>query len=300
MRLAAIDIGSNAVRLQITQVISYEDNTTFKKLQYIRFPLRFGEDVFSLGEISKKKQKQFLKLMYSFKTLIDLYEVDSYYACATSAMREAKNGQELADAVHKDSGLRINIISGTEEAEMINKVIFFHLSEDCDCLHIDVGGGSTELNLYQNKEKIASKSFSIGSVRLLKKRDKEVSWDKMKTWIDDLGIDQKEIISIGTGGNIKKLFELTDVQKSEPLPIDKLEDIQQILENMTLEERMYKLQLNADRADVIVPASKIYLYAMRQAGSNRILVPDVGLKDGIMAYLYQISVIEKTNFKFNN
>ncbi len=300
MKLAAIDIGSNAVRLQITNVISYGDNTTFKKLQYIRFPLRLGGDVFSMQQIGEVKTRQFVELMKAFKIMIDLYEVDEYYACATSAMREAENGQQLTEQVRDEVGLDINIISGEAEAEMINRVIAFQLDEG-DYVHIDVGGGSTELNLYKNKEKVASKSFPIGTVRKLDSKKKELAWQDLYTWLDGYITDTDDkITAIGTGGNINKLYELAVGIADKQMSLKQLKSTRLMLKELPLEDRMYKLQLNADRADVIVPASDIYINVMKKASATKILVPDVGLKDGIMNYLYEKNRFRKGRFSIKN
>ncbi|MEO9967498.1 MAG: phosphatase [Reichenbachiella sp.] len=286
MILAAIDIGSNAVRLQISRPITYEGVTIFKKLQYIRFPLRLGSDVFENAEIGDKKFREFVILMHAFKAMIDLYRVDEYYACATSAMREAQNGNALVQAVKASCGLDINIISGDLEAELINRVISFNLNPEEQYLHIDVGGGSTELTLYHGEEKIVSKSFPIGTVRLLKHSEQVGTWESMMEWIKDHKGKDGHFIAIGTGGNIRKLYELTNKEKGKYIGLAKLEDELEILKNMNYEERIVNLQLNEDRADVIIPASEIYIAIMKKAGAKKILVPDVGLKDGIISFLY--------------
>lgn len=299
MKLAAIDIGSNGVRFQVTNVIRYGDETTFKKLHFMRFPLRLGADVFE-GEhrLSETTMDRFVQLMTAFKTIVDLYKVDDCFAIATSAMREAENGQELIDRVKETCGLQINIISGKMEADMINRVIMFHITEK-NHVHIDVGGGSTELILYKNREKIASRSFKIGSVRLLKYGENKETWEKMESWVADHLPDHEEIIALGTGGNIKKLSELINGVKGGVVQLADLEKMRKKLVKMEYEERMNKLKLNPDRADVIVPASKIYITAMKLAGAKEIIVPNIGLKDGIMTYLYEKN-ISKGKFSYNN
>jgi len=289
MKLAAIDIGSNAVRLQITKVIEYEKMITFKKLEYVRFPLRLGHDVFTLGKISEYNQERFVKLMTAYKNLIDLYEVDAFFGCATSAMRESANGHQLADHVRDKLDLDLKIISGDEEAEMINKVILSSL-DDRNYIHIDVGGGSTELNVYQNHVKIHSKSFKIGTVRRLEQGGSAEKWEELTQWVKDhTAQDGEKVTAVGTGGNINKLFELSNPEnKSRMLDLDRLLRTQDILKNLTLDDRLNKLQLNPDRADVIIPASDIYIGVMQHAKAKRILVPDVGLKDGINYHLYQL------------
>lgn len=289
MKLAAIDIGSNAVRLQITKVIEFEKVITFKKLEYVRFPLRLGHDVFSTGRISEFNQDRFYKLMTAYKNLLDLYEVNAFYGCATSAMRESENGQEILDKVNAELALPISIISGDQEAEIINNVILLSLDND-HYIHIDVGGGSTELNVYENHEKLYSRSFKLGSVRSLEGRDRPEDWEEMRQWVKKYAFKKGEkITAIGTGGNINKLFELsTAPKKTRKMSLDTLVRIQDILKNMTLDDRINKLQLNPDRADVIVPASDIYTEVMKVAKAKTIVVPDVGLKDGINYHLYQM------------
>ncbi len=287
MKLAAIDIGSNAIRLQITKVLEYEQKITFKKLQYVRFPLRLGQDVFALKHISEERSEKFMKLMQAYKTLMDLYEIDQYYGCATSAMREAENGKQLAERVRREVGLKINIITGTHEAEMINEVISIGLDKKT-YLHIDVGGGSTELNFYYQRKKVRSKSFKIGSVRSIGRHDSPAAWKEMTSWVQDqLRGHHEEVIAIGTGGNINKLYELTPKRKARKLSLDQLKSTQTSLKQLSQEELLNRLQLNPDRADVILPASEIYIHAMKAAGAQLIKVPDVGLKDGINYYLFE-------------
>ncbi|WP_422360186.1 phosphatase [Reichenbachiella sp.] len=293
MILAAIDIGSNAVRLQINRPITYDGVTIFKKLQYIRFPLRLGSDVFENSQIGDEKFREFVKLMQAFKNMIDLYQVDEYYACATSAMREAENGNALAQAVKAACDLDINIISGDLEAELINRVIALNLQSEEQYLHIDVGGGSTELTIYHGEEKVISKSFPIGTVRLLKKSEHQDAWEEMLRWIQENKGKKSHFIAIGTGGNIRKLYELTNKEKGKYIGIKKLEEELEMLKSMPYEERIVNLKLNEDRADVIIPASEIYITIMKKAGAKKIMVPDVGLKDGIISYLYDKNVLNK-------
>lgn len=288
MKFAAVDIGSNAIRMQITKVIEFEGKFTFKKLEYVRFPLRLGQDVFKTGTIGTEKSEKFLKLMQAYKNLIDLYGVDSYYGCATSAMREASNGKELIKETYEQFGLKLDIITGREEALMINKVIGHYLDTKT-YIHIDVGGGSTELNIYHNREKVKTQSFKLGSVRRLQHYDKPENWDDIREWIHK-HVHKKygKVTAIGTGGNINKIFELSGVPKKEKrVSLEKIFDVVEMLKKMTIEQRMHKLQLNPDRADVIVPASEIYTEVMKTAKADDIIVPDVGLKDGIMYTLFE-------------
>ena len=287
MKLAAIDIGSNAIRMQITQVISYQGMKTFKKLQYIRFPLRLGHDVFILGKITASSEAKFIQLMQLFKSFIDLYEVIDYYACATAAMRESENGYEITEKVRKICGLNINIIDGDMEADLINRSIYSFLNEK-SYLHIDVGGGSTEFNLYVDKEKIASRSFKVGSVRSLETHETPEMWGQMKQWIKtSVKSSYGKVISIGTGGNINKVAEMASKKPDKFITLSKLKDVQKYVSSFSMEDRMNFLQLNPDRADVIVPAMSIYISAMGWAKCSRMIVPDAGLKDGLIRFLYE-------------
>lgn len=284
MKLAAIDIGSNAIRFQISKVIEDDGETRIKKLEYVRFPLRLGQDVFNQNEISQKNRDKFYQLMKAFKILMDLYEVDHYMACATSAMREALNGVEIARAIERKLDFEINIINGDEEAWLINKVILNSLNEE-HTVHIDVGGGSTEINVYNGRKKINSESFKIGSVRNLQGKDTPEFWELMEKWVKKniMGLD--DLIAIGTGGNINKIYELGVTKRDNSITIKNFQKTLDEIEAMSMEYRMSHLMLNPDRADVIVPASKIYLSIMKWAKAKKIIVPQVGLKDGMMALL---------------
>jgi exopolyphosphatase/guanosine-5'-triphosphate,3'-diphosphate pyrophosphatase len=262
-------------------------------MEYVRFPLRLGHDVFSTGRISEKSVEKFKKLMRTYKLLIELYEVDDYMFCATSAMRESENGPDIARQVEDELGITINIIDGNREAELINKAIVSFLAEDT-YLHIDVGGGSTELNLYANGKKIKTRSFKIGSVRVLENLDQPVMWDDMEHWVKEhVKKEYGKVIAVGTGGNISKLFDLAKLKPGKMMSIKKVKEIKKMVEDYSLEERIYKLQMNPDRADVIVPASNIYLKVMEWAHSANILVPEVGLKDGIMLHLFEKNVMQQ-------
>lgn len=288
MKFAAIDIGSNAARLQISSVLENEGVISFKRIEYVRFALRLGHDVFSDGMISPESEVRIFKLMHAYKLLMDLHEVKDYAICATSAMREASNSSEIITRIHKILDMKIQLIDGSREAELINDVVVQSLHPKKNYLHIDVGGGSTELNIYRHREKLASKSFKIGSVRLLEGTEKEGDWEKMRNWISQ----QKELISgdieaIGTGGNIAKLFNLSKPAAEEKsMTFDALFEMAAYVGSFSFEDRVNKLRLNTDRADVIVPAASIYLTAMELGGCKTILVPDLGLKDGILQMLY--------------
>jgi exopolyphosphatase/guanosine-5'-triphosphate,3'-diphosphate pyrophosphatase len=293
LKLAAIDIGSNAIRFQISTVLDNAPKTLFKKLEYVRFPLRLGHDVFSSGRITDKSIGKFKKLMKAFRLLIELYEVDDYMFCATSAMRESENGPELAAQVLEEIGVEINIIDGNREAEFINRAITSFLSER-SYLHIDVGGGSTELNLYVNGKKIKTRSFKIGSVRVLEHTDSPIMWEDMEHWVkQNIKKSYGKITAVGTGGNISKIFELALSRPGKTISINKVKQIRDMIESYSIEDRIYKLQMNPDRADVIIPASNIYLKVMEWARATSILVPDVGLKDGIIFHLYEKNILQK-------
>ena len=288
MKFAAIDIGSNAARLQISSVLEDEGVISFKRVEYVRFALRLGHDVFIDGAISPESEVRIFKLLQDYKLLMELHEVQDYAICATSAMREAVNAAEIITRINKILEMKINVIDGAREAELINDVVVQSLHPQKNYLHIDVGGGSTELNIYRNREKLASKSFKIGSVRLLEGKEKESDWDKMKQWISSQIVSMDgPIYAVGTGGNISKLYNISsEVNESKTMTIDELKKISVYVSSFTFEERVHKLRLNTDRADVIVPASSIYLAAMECAGCPSIFVPDLGLKDGILQMLF--------------
>jgi exopolyphosphatase / guanosine-5'-triphosphate,3'-diphosphate pyrophosphatase len=296
LKLAAIDIGSNAIRFQVSTVLDSKDTVTaplFKKLEYVRFPLRLGHDVFNTGRISERSQEKFKKLMKAFKLLVELYEVDDYMFCATSAMRESENGQNLADEIFNELGIVINIIDGIREAELINRAISSYLT-DKTYLHIDVGGGSTELNLFVHGKKIKTRSFKIGSVRILEHHDSPVMWQDMENWVkENVKKSYGKVTAVGTGGNISKIFELAVMKPGKILSLKRVKAIRDMVQSLSLEERIYKLQMNPDRADVIIPASRIYIQVMEWAHASSIMVPEVGLKDGIMLYLHDKNLSQK-------
>lgn len=288
MKLAAIDIGSNAIRLQIVNVYDESDLISFKSLEYLRFPLRLGRDVFRQGKISPATAKKFGKLMQTFRLLIELYEVEDYFTVATSAMREAENGQDVRDAIHEATGVSIQIISGSEEARILNKAIIPYLDERLATIHVDVGGGSTELNLYRGQELVASHSFRIGSVRKLSAEERGQTFAEMEAWIRKMKFSKiSNVVGIGTGGNINRLFKLSSRTGKTSMSLVELRAIRAYVKTFTLQQRMSILKLNPDRADVIIPASEIYIRALECAGADTILVPKVGLKDGIMYELYE-------------
>jgi len=305
LKLGAVDIGSNAIRFQVTSVLEHGKTVSFKKLEYVRFPLRLGQDVFNNNEISTPKEAKFIKLMQTFKNLFDLYEVDDFIICATSAMRESKNGKDIAYKVKFLLDIDIQIIDGTLEAELINNVLFSELDNE-SYIHIDVGGGSTEINIFENKKKIATNSFKIGSVRRLSGLDTKEEWENMKTWIEKNTLKvTKPITGIGTGGNIGKIYELANPGKhkgtgKQIISINKMDEIRSFILEHDIEDRINVLMLNPDRADVIIPASDIYISAMKFAKATKMLVPEVGLKDGLMLMLYERNKKQKGKSTFVN
>ncbi|WAC12219.1 Ppx/GppA phosphatase family protein [Dyadobacter pollutisoli] len=285
MKFAAIDIGSNGARMQISSVLQDEGVSRFKKVEYVRFPLRLGHDVFTQGRITSQSEDRMMKLMLAYQLLMELHEVDDYMACSTSAMREAENGYEVREHIENRTGIHIQIIDGQREAELVNNVVVKSLGEG-QYIHIDVGGGSTELNVYKDRQKIKAKSFKLGSVRLLEGKESKNSWLKIKEWINQNVDYSLPIQAVGTGGNINKLFDLSSKLTESSTSLDEIVRMKEYISQFTLEERINKLQLNPDRADVIVPAGDIYTSAMIWAGAEVIHVPDVGLKDGMLQLLY--------------
>ncbi|RNI27431.1 phosphatase [Rufibacter immobilis] len=286
LKLAAIDIGSNAVRCQISNIFRFEDHTLFKRVEYIRYPMRLGEDVFATGLISRPKAEKFMKLLHALHLLMQVHEVDDFMICATSAMRSATNAPELLDEIHQKLGLQIQVIDGTTEADLINLVIRQQLDSQ-NYLHIDVGGGSTEFNIYVNRMKVASQSFEQGSIRHMQGEDSMEIWQAMQNWVTEKARLYHVSQAIGTGGNINKIYEMAGKMGGKPIYRDQIEEVVNRIACVSMEERVKVLLLNADRADVIVPAAEIYLSAMKWAQVDTMQVPQVGLKDGILQSLYE-------------
>ncbi|RNI28939.1 Ppx/GppA phosphatase family protein [Rufibacter latericius] len=286
LKLAAIDIGSNAVRCQISNVFRYEDHTLFKRVEYIRYPMRLGEDVFASGVISRPKADKFIKLLHGLYLIMQVHEVHDFMICATSAMRSATNAPELIEEIQDKLGLTIQVIDGTTEADLINLVIRQQLDNQ-NYLHIDVGGGSTEFNIYVNRMKVASQSFEQGSIRHMQGEESMEIWQYMKEWVTEKARMHHVSHAIGTGGNINKIYEMAGKLSGKPIFRDQIEEIVQQISSYSMEERVKVLLLNADRADVIVPAAEIYLSAMNWAKIDNMLVPQIGLKDGILQSLYE-------------
>ncbi len=286
MKIAAIDIGSNAARLQISTVLTNDGIVSFKKVEYVRFPLRLGHDVFTFGELTHESEERTAKLMQVYRLLMELHEVEHYMACATSAMRESGNGREVVARIQEETGIHIHIIDGQKEAQLINNVVVIAL-DNRQTIHIDVGGGSTELNIYENRQKLNSRSFKIGSVRLLEGKETKGAWGKMQEWINQNVDRTKPVTAVGTGGNISKIFNLVSKTSDTTTTLSEIERMKNYIAGFSFEDRLNKLRLNADRADVIVPAAEIYISVMRWAGATEIVVPDLGLKDGILQLVYE-------------
>lgn len=287
MKIAAIDIGSNAVRLQIVQVYEEVNQVSFKKVEFLRYPMRLGKDVFKHGEISKKVLNRFVKLIRAFRLLMDLHEVETYKAVATSAMREAKNNKTVIEAIQKRTGISIEIITGKEEAEFLNLAMLPYVQED-DMFHIDVGGGSTELNFYSSGKLKAGTSMKMGTLRHVSKKKKAQNLKHIEAWYEGLKSKQgANVVGIGTGGNINKLIKISRVSDGKSMSLLELKAIRAYVETHDLDERMEVLKMNRDRADVIIPAADIYISLLELVGADKILVPRVGLKDGLIYHLYQ-------------
>jgi len=287
--LAAIDIGSNAARLLISDVLKGpQGNTEFIKAALVRAPLRLGFEVFDKGEIPPNKVDKIIKTMKSYKLLLDVYEVKHLKACATSAMRDAANGAEIIRKVKAETGIEIKIISGQEEASLIyENHVAENMTKDESYLYIDVGGGSTELTFFSDSKLVFKESFNIGTIRLLKNQVSEALWDEMKEFIKDRTKGYHHVTAIGSGGNINKIFSLSKRKEGKPLTLDLLRDYFKEFSNMSLNQRMTLYHLREDRADVIVPALLIYINVMRWADTEEIYIPKIGLADGLIHTLYE-------------
>jgi exopolyphosphatase/guanosine-5'-triphosphate,3'-diphosphate pyrophosphatase len=289
-KYGAIDIGSNAIRLLISNIILKEGrDPQFKKSSLVRVPIRLGSDAFVSGIISEENTTRMINAMEAFKLLMQVHHVERYKVCATSAMREAKNGAEVVDKVFSQTGVKINIIGGKEEAEIISSTDLNELiSGDSSYLYVDVGGGSTEFTIFSGGQIITSKSFKMGTVRLLSNKksvNKEI-FANVEKWIKKKTKNLKNVSLIGSGGNINKLFKMSGRTEGKPISFIYLNAQYQFLKQMSYQERISELSLNPDRADVIVPATKIYLSAMKWSGARKIYVPKIGLSDGIIKSLY--------------
>ncbi len=287
-KYAAIDIGSNAMRLLITNIVEQEGKETqFNKSALIRVPIRLGQDAFTVGEISAENINRMVDAMEAFRLLMKVYKIEKYKACATSAMREAYNGKEVVATIREKSQIDIDIIDGKVEAAIIaSSDLHSFLSTDKTYLYVDVGGGSTEFSLFSNGRMIASKSFKNGTVRLLNNMVNEIVWVEIEKWIKMVCEPYDTITLIGSGGNINKIHKLSEKHPDKPLSYVYLVSQYQYFSSLTYEQRIAELGLNTDRADVIIPATQIYLNAMKWSGARQIYVPKIGLSDGIVKALY--------------
>jgi exopolyphosphatase/guanosine-5'-triphosphate,3'-diphosphate pyrophosphatase len=291
-KYAAIDIGSNAVRLFISYIISEEHkDVKFKKNELVRVPIRLGADVFINKKISKENEERLKDTMLAFYLLMKAHKVELYKACATSAMREATNGKRITESIRKYSGIHIDIINGNVEANIIAATdIKSFINNDKDYLYVDVGGGSTEFSIFHNGQKTESKSFKIGTVRLLNNTVKPNNWTALEKWIKKVTNNFDDVNVIGSGGNINKIFKLSRKTNNKPLTYFYLLSFYKRLKSYTYEGRVTELDLNQDRADVIVPATEIYLSAMKWSNAKYIYVPKIGLSDGIIKSIYNQTV----------
>ncbi|WP_276876569.1 exopolyphosphatase [Chryseobacterium joostei] len=287
MKIAAIDIGSNAARLLINEVKINNKKPEFIKLNLLRIPLRLGMDVFTIGKIGEEREKMVVDSMKIFSDLMKIYKVDHYRACATSAMRDAANGNEIIERVKEASGINIEIISGDEEATLIyENHVAEGLDKDFAYLYIDVGGGSTELTFYENGKMMYERSFNIGTIRLLNNLVTEDNWKEMKDEIKEHIVSKKPIVAIGSGGNINKVFSMSKTKDGKPMSSSHLKKVYKEFNELSVEERMTKHSLREDRADVLVHALNIFNNVMSWADINRIFVPKISVADGLIQNIY--------------
>ena len=291
MKFAAIDIGSNAVRLLLSRAVHRDPRPLFKKEALVRMPLRLGEDAFVLHRITAEKADRLVETMIGFRHLMRAYDPISYRACATSAMRESENGPDLVNRVRAESGIQLEIISGQDEANVIYANHFEErLDRECSYLYIDVGGGSTEITVFSRGTSLTSRSFQIGTVRSLMGLVPESAWEDMKRWVKAVAPAFGPLVGIGSGGNINKLSKMLRLKDGRPVKYKKLAELRDYLDTFSVEERVKILALRPDRADVIVPAADIFLSVLRWAGIKRLFVPEIGIADGLIRMLYDAHV----------
>ena len=288
-KLAAIDIGSNAIRILISNVVQVEgEHPVFMKSEMIRVPIRLGEDSFTVGEISPKNIKRVVKAMKAFKLIMKINGVKNYMACATSALRESNNADELIAKVKKKAGIKIELIDGKKEAEIISyTTILADQGHNSNYLYVDVGGGSTEFSVLKKGKRIVSKSFKAGTVRMINNMVNDKVWLEIEKWIkiNTKGIEKIQLL--GSGGNINKVFKLSNIKDGNPLTYFNLNFFYQDLKKLSYEERILRYNLNLDRADVILPALEIYLKALKWSGATKVFVPKIGLSDGMIKMMYK-------------
>jgi exopolyphosphatase/guanosine-5'-triphosphate,3'-diphosphate pyrophosphatase len=287
-KYAAIDIGSNAMRLLISNVVEQDGKEPqFNKSSLVRVPIRLGQDAFTVGEISEENIERMVDAMKAFNLLMKVHKVERYMAFATSAMREAYNAKEVVALIKKKADIKIEIIDGKKEAAIIASTDLHHLLKtDETYLFVDVGGGSTEFTLFSDGKMVNSRSFKAGTVRLLNNMVHDVVWDEIEKWIKTNTKDYEEVTLIGSGGNINKLFKMSGKQQEKPLSYIYINSQYAFLNSLTYEQRIAELGLNSDRADVIIHATRIYLNAMKWSGARQIYVPKIGLSDGIVKAMY--------------
>lgn len=287
-KYGAVDIGSNAIRLLVVTVIEQEGkDTLFKKTSLVRVPIRLGAEVFLEGKISENSADRMIDAMQAFRLLMKTHNISRFRACATSAMREASNGQEIAEIIEAKTGISINIIDGNDEADIIASTDLKSLIQnDRVFLYVDVGGGSTELTVFANGNIVTSQSFKLGTVRLLEGLVDDCVWDEMETWIKKETKDFKKVSVIGSGGNINTIFKKSGKKIGKPLSYFYLSSYYELIKSLTFEERITELDMNPDRADVVIPATRIYLSAMKWSKAKNVFVPKIGLSDGIVRSLY--------------
>ncbi|NDV97105.1 hypothetical protein D0T84_19685 [Dysgonomonas sp. 521] len=285
---AAIDIGSNAIRLLINNIEVNGTTPDFKKVAYLRVPIRLGDDVFTSGRISRDKEWRLIHAMQGFSHIMKAYGVMNYRACATSAMRDAENGKNIVEAIRKGSGLNIDIITGREEAEIIYEAgeLGGLMDKKKNYLYVDVGGGSTEIVVYSNQQKVTSSSFQLGTVRMLVGAVKDEEESRFRAWLKEIAKDNVPLNIIASGGNINKIHKVLGKREREPLAYDELKKLYDTLSGLSYEERIQSFKLNTYRADVIVPALKIFLTISKICKVDEIYVPKIGLSDGIISHLY--------------
>jgi exopolyphosphatase/guanosine-5'-triphosphate,3'-diphosphate pyrophosphatase len=288
MKFAAIDIGTNAVRLLIKEVKINGGAYDVRKVSFTRVPLRLGEDVFETGKISDEKARNLVKVMRAFWYLMDVYGIEWFRVCATSAMREAKNVEKVRELVLREANVTIELINGQEEADLIfRNFSVATFKTNSDFLYMDVGGGSLELTLIRDGKRIRGQSFKIGTIRIIKGMIEDGEWDAVTEFVKHVSDGVSPLMAIGTGGNINRLQRLIRNPKNSPISISKIEEITTTLKAYTFEDRVKKFALKPDRADVIIPAAEIYIRVMKLAGANKIIVPKVGLSDGIILKIHE-------------
>lgn len=287
-KLAAIDIGSNAVRLLFTNVVENNGKAEFKKSSLIRMPVRLGEDAFTRHSISDRNIERLVRLMMAYKHLMLVNEVEAYRACATSAMREAINGEEIVQRVLSETGIEIEIIDGKEEAKIIySNQLTDSVNSTAPYLYMDVGGGSTELSLFIDKKIKRSQSFDIGTIRLLNKQVTPAKWAALETWVTEIRNDYGAVDIIGSGGNINKINKMINPKEETVIKLNQLKTLFKKMSQLSYEQRIAELGLNLDRADVIIPAGELFLSVSGWIGAKNIVVPTIGVSDGIVKRLYK-------------